>query len=222
MTVNFTARDDGMFFVLFAALSLAAVLIGFAPTYYLQPYFGTPPLTPLLHVHGALFSSWLLLLIAQTSLAKTGRLALHRRLGWLGIAIAVTMTALGTYVTLVRSPLHPDPTYFYAAGLGDMVTFAGFVGVAVAMRRRTDAHRRLMILATIALLDAGVGRWPIVTPLFEQHRTQYTIETDLLTDAFLVAAMVFDRVRHGRVHRVYVWGGVALVASQVVRILLDL
>ena len=60
-----------------------------------------------------------------------------------------------------------------------------------------------------------------MTPLFEQHRTQYAIETELLTDAFLLLAVIFDRLRRGRVHPTYVWGGSAWIVSQVVRIAID-
>jgi len=221
MSSEVSARGEGAFYVLFAGLALVAVVVGFAPTYYLQPYYGTPALTVLLHLHGALFSSWLLLLVAQTAFVKSGQLALHRRLGWFGVVIAAAMVVLGTYLTLVRSPLHANPTFFYITGFGDMIMFAAFVGAAVTMRRQTEVHRRLMVLGTIALLNAGVGRWTVVTPLFEQHRTQYAIETELLTDAFLLLAVIFDWLRRGRVHPVYVWGGSAWIVSQIVRIAID-
>jgi hypothetical protein len=77
-------RFEDFFFSSMAVLILITVFLGFARTYYLAGVFNANPLPPLLHLHGAAFSSWILLLIVQTSLVAAGRVDLHRRLGLLG------------------------------------------------------------------------------------------------------------------------------------------
>ena len=85
---------------------LAAVVVfaGFAPTYFLQRVFGTPELSPLLHVHGFLFSSWIAWSVVQTTLVAARRTDIHRRLGVAGAALATAMMVLAVLVLDPRSP----------------------------------------------------------------------------------------------------------------------
>src|SRR5688500_6206798 len=64
-----------------AALLAAAVIVGFARTYYLRAWFELPPLTRMAHVHGVLWTLWLALHYTQARLVGAGRADLHRRLG---------------------------------------------------------------------------------------------------------------------------------------------
>src|SRR3712207_2906720 len=82
-------RRERMFYTGMAVAAAAVVFAGFARTYYLKPYFGTPSLTPLLHLHGVLFTSWIVLFVVQTTLVAVRRVNVHRRLGAVGGAVAV-------------------------------------------------------------------------------------------------------------------------------------
>src|SRR5258705_5160458 len=87
----------------YTALPIAmalAVFVGFAPTYYLKTSFGTPALAPLYHVHGFLFTCWMLLLIAQPALVAARRTDLHRRLGAVGGVLAAAMMVMAVLVTI--------------------------------------------------------------------------------------------------------------------------
>src|SRR5207253_1731970 len=53
-----------------------------------------------------------------------------------------------------------NPLSFLTIALGDMLVFASLVGAAFYFRRRADTHKRLMLLATIAILAAAVARLP--------------------------------------------------------------
>src|ERR1700684_1683911 len=88
-------RSDNLFFSGMAVIVLASVLVGFAHTYYLAGVFKAPLPNLLVHIHGAVFSCWILLLIVQTSLVAAGRVDLHRRLGLLGFALACLMVIVG-------------------------------------------------------------------------------------------------------------------------------
>src|SRR6516162_2932141 len=97
-------RRDRHFFTGMALVAAFTVFIGFAPTYYLKNVTGAPPLPPLVHVHGLLFTAWIILLMAQTSLVAMKRTDLHRRLGIAGAVLAGLMTVVA-YVTAL-SALH--------------------------------------------------------------------------------------------------------------------
>jgi Na+/H+-dicarboxylate symporter len=82
------------------------------------------------------------------------------------------------------------------------------VGIALFYRRQPEVHKRLMLIATLELVTAGVARIPGAgsMPLFF-----------VLTDAGLVAILLYDVITRGRPHSATVWGGLFLVASQYIR-----
>ena len=86
---------DRRFFTGLAVAVALTVFAGFAPTYYLKGLYGTPVLSPFLHFHGMLFTSWILLFVAQTTLVAAKRTDLHRRLGIVGALLAVAMLVVG-------------------------------------------------------------------------------------------------------------------------------
>ena len=84
-------RQDHVFYTSMAAVVTGIVFVGFGPTFYLRPHFTSRPLPTLLVVHGLLFSSWIVLLLLQSSLVAAGRILLHRRIGVLGGIVAALM-----------------------------------------------------------------------------------------------------------------------------------
>ncbi len=210
-------RERRFFGGMAVALTLT-VLAGFSRTYYFNHWVAEPfALTPLLHWHGAAFSAWLLLLVAQTTLIATHRVGLHRRLGIAGAVLAVLMVPLGMSVAITRtaSGVIADhgapPLLFLAVPVIGMLVFGALVGAALYLRRDSGAHKRLMLLATLELATAGVARLPLVEdwgpPGFFG-----------VTDLFIVALIVYDLVTRKRLHRATIWGGLFLVASQPLRL----
>jgi hypothetical protein len=158
---------DNYFFSVMALLILATVFVGFARTYFLAGVFRAPLPNLLIHIHGAVFSSWILLLIAQTALVSAGRVDIHRRLGLVGFGLACLMVTLGVLAasnSLARNFSPPgsgfDPRTFYAIPIGDMLIFATLVFFAYRARFDPAAHKRLILIATISLMDAPTGRPP--------------------------------------------------------------
>lgn len=228
MTTAATVRDrwspERRFFFGMTLVMLLAVLLGFARSFFLRPLFPAwpSPREPIFYVHGALFATWMVLLVAQTTLVASGRTAAHRRLGAAGVLLACAMVALGTAaaLTAARRPtgfvgIPVPPLQFLAIPLFDMVLFAAFVALAVARRRDAQSHKRLMLLASFNLLAAAVARWPGVAsagapPLFFG-----------LTDLFLVALVVWDLRSRGRLHPVTLWCGALFVLSQPLRLVVS-
>lgn len=95
-------RTEHVFFSVLTALIIVAVFIGFAQTYFLAGMFMAKLPSWLVHLHGALFTSWIVLLAAQVGLISTGRVRWHLRLGVLGMFVAPLMVVVG-FATLVAA-----------------------------------------------------------------------------------------------------------------------
>lgn len=212
-------RRERLFYTGMSLAFLCIVFAGFARTYYLRPYFGTPQLTPLLHLHGLVFSSWIVLLLAQTALVAAKRTPLHRRLGWAGAGLALLMIFVGTTTALVRAKAGaaptgaPSPLVFLTVPLGDVLVFTLLVGAGFYYRRRADVHKRLMLLATIAVLPAAVARLP-----FDFIRQGGPLAFFGLPDLFVLVILLYDLLTRGRPHRATIWGGLLLVVSHPLRL----
>ena len=214
---------DRRFFTGMALAAMLTVFAGFAPSYYLKTVFGRPgvsgepTLSPLLHVHGLVFTSWLVLFLVQTRLVAARRLAVHRRLGYAALLVAVAMVAIGFAAAVdaarrgASPPGGPPPLVFLVIPLSDLVVFAGLVGAAVWYRRRGDVHKRLMLLSTISILTPAIARLPGVV-------AGGPLVFFALTDLFAVVCLVYDRVTRGRVHPAFWWGAGLLLASQMGRL----
>jgi hypothetical protein len=209
---------DRQFYTGMAIAAAVVVFAGFAPTYFLRASYQTTPLPTFLQVHGFLFTTWIALFITQTSLVAARRTNVHRRLGWAMAALAVVMVVAGTTAGIwsmrrqVEAGLAQQAQAFLTTPLFSMVAFAAFVAAAIRLRRDSQTHKRLMLLATISILDAAVARLP-----FEFLRTS-TWNYLPLTDVFLAAAILYDLASRRTVHQAYVWGGLVLVIEQALRI----
>jgi hypothetical protein len=136
---------DHRFFTGMALACALTVFIGFAPTYYLRVAFDGPPVpTALVHLHGMVFTGWILLFIAQTSLVAAGRTDLHRRLGVAGAALVVALLVVGWFTAIeaarrgVTPPGGPPPLAFLSVPIGTLMVFAILVVAGLANRRRSD------------------------------------------------------------------------------------
>lgn len=221
--VHTAGRHDRLFYGGMAIAMGLTVFAGFASTYYVRFFTGGPkstltkgPFTALVHVHGALFTAWVLLFIVQTALVASRRVAVHRRLGVAGAMLAAAMVLAGTFVAIATAargsaPAGLDPLAFLVIPIFDMVLFATFVTTALALRRDKEAHKRLMLLAYVSIVVAAVARLPGVLPLGPPVFFG-------LSFLFVVVAGIYDFLSRGRVHKVYLWGGALIVASVPVRL----
>lgn len=214
-------RADRWFFTGMAILFLLVTFAGFARTYYLRAAFGSPPLTPLLHVHGLVFSCWLVMLVLQTGLVAANKRHLHRRIGMAGLGLAIAMVILGTVTAIARAhvaepPPGPLPRLaFLVIPLGDMLVFGVLCGAAFRLRRQLAAHKRLMLLATIAILPAAVARLP-----FDFIQAVGPLAFFGIPDLLVVACAVFDLTQLRRIHPATLWGGLFLVLSHPIRMVI--
>jgi hypothetical protein len=124
----------------------------------------------------------------------------------------VVLGVVGSLIAAGRSTgfvnVSVPPLQFLVVPLNLIVLFAVFVSLAIVNRRRPQSHKRYMILASIALIEAGVARWPFAWGLGMM---------ELSVDLFLVPLIVWDVVSRGRPHPVTMWGGAVLIANQLLR-----
>ena len=215
-----TLRYDNRFFAGMAVVSLVVIFLGFARTYYLAGIFKAPLPNPLVHIHGAVFSLWILLFIAQISLITVHRVDLHRRLGMSGFGLACLMVILGVLVATDRLARHvanpgtetvEEVRAFYAIPLADMLMFSTFVYLGFRNRTHPAVHKRLMLFAIFALLDAGFDRWSIFDPY------PLPVVHAVCFFPLLAVLMVYDMWSTGKLQRVTLWANGFLVAVQQLR-----
>lgn len=203
-----TPRQDRIFHTGMAIACLVTAIIGFGPTYFYKPIQPSPELPPLLHVHGAVFTAWLALLIVQGGLVRADRVDLHKRLGIFGAVLAAAVVGLGLAVAIhgARHGRQGDglpPLAFMIFPFGQTLLFGAFVGAGLWKRRQPEVHRRLMLLGTICLM----------TPALSRILGGNAIGASFLTVGFVVVAMIHDWVSRRRVHPVFVIGGVILLVA---------
>ena len=166
------------------------------------------------HVHAVLFMGWVAIYLLQNVLVATGRIGLHRRLGWLAAGWAVAMVVSGIMVTvaMVRAgtvPFFFQPVHFLVFDPLTVLAFAGLTGAAIVLRRRTEWHRRLHFCGMAMLLAPAFGRI-LPLPLLQPWAWEVTFAVTLL---FPLAGVIADTRRSGRVHPAWKWGIAAMIAA---------
>ncbi|MGE5093760.1 MAG: hypothetical protein ACM3SO_01395 [Betaproteobacteria bacterium] len=205
-----------------AAVAIAVVFFGFSRTYYLKGAFGTPELSTLKHIHGVLMTAWFVLFFTQVRLVATQRIAVHRQLGVLGVVLAAGLVFVGTQLGIAsaRSGMSPIPSVpplvFLVMPIGEVVIFTTLFTAAVLLRRRSPWHKRLMVLASLAMLTPAVARLP-----FDFVRSGGPLAFFALTDLVILSCIAVDTARNRRLHPAFAIGFVVVVVGQLGRLALS-
>jgi hypothetical protein len=210
-------KFDRRFYLGAGLVAFGLVFWGFAHTYYLKLIFGTPTLSTRLHIHGAIMSSWLVLFVAQACLISARRTDLHRRLGIVGILIAIGVVLVGSTTTINAAAREVGRQSAEAnarvAVLGlelvQMALFAGLVATAIGMRRRPDFHKRLMLLATACMMPSAFSRIPLDLTFMVSSFVSILI----LFNLFVIICALIDTVRNRRLHPAFGWGGAIAIGA---------
>jgi len=207
--------------------------LGFTPTYWAPLASGTPVFNPIVHLHGALFFGWTLYFFYQTHLVAERRITQHRAAGMLGVAWAPALCVIGPLVAL-HTLLNAEAAGFGRLGeaivmvpLSGIAGFAVLVTLALANTRKPEIHRRLMALTAVSVIDAPWARLTRPAVDIAYRALQAGAPSPWLgivlsfscADVFLIALIAHDWRKHGRPHRVYLFGGAAILAVQYGRLL---
>ena len=203
---------DERFFLRSAILMAAIIVVGFSFQLAMgRSTFASPVRV---HAHAILFMGWVAIYVTQNFLVASGRMDLHRRLGWLATAWAAAMVVSGFLVTLVMVrngtvPFFFQPLQFLVFDPVTVLTFAGLTAAAVLLRRRTEWHRRLHFCGMAMLLAPAFGRL-LPLPLLQPWAWEVTFAVILL---FPLTGALLDVRRRGRAHPAWRWGIGAMLAS---------
>lgn len=174
MTNQPTSKPDRsrLFYSIASITLLVVTFIGFRLFYlHLQAFPGrplTPPIRTLLIVHGILMTTWMLLAVVQPLLVAANRKRVHMTLGKFAAGLAVGIVVTGYLVAVNAARVNPPdlklfglaPKEFLTVPLCGVVTFAVLVGIGVWNRKRPEIHRPMMLMASLAIVSAALGRMP--------------------------------------------------------------
>lgn len=202
-------RTEHLFFSGVALMLIGYVVLGFWRSYLAAGLMMAPLPSLLVHIHAILFVGWIALFMAQNVLIRAGNVATHRRLGaimgwW---AAAIVLIGPATVVMAVRRPASGVGTSAFAGDLAQTIVFAILIGSGLVHRRNGPVHKRLMTLATAAIMGPAIIRWPFD---FIQNEPPIGILFFYLLPPLLLVA--YDLATRRRVQKV-TWLGLGLMAG---------
>ena len=211
-----TDRGEARFFFTMACVMAATIVAGF--TFNIATGRSSFSLPWLVHFHAWVMMAWVGLYLTQNFLVFSNTIAIHRRLGWLSLVLVPAIVAMGLLITRWTMQTRGGPPFFdqnqfLISNPLQLVGFAGLAAWAVAIRKNTGWHRRLMFCAFATLTGPGVGRLvpaPYLIP--------YAWYATAILPAVLFPAigMLADKRRYGAVHPAWLWGVGLVLAIQVV------
>jgi hypothetical protein len=206
-------------FLILVGLVWLGIVMGFGPV-ILKHLQTDQPYPLIIHFHAAFFVGWLLLLTTQVLLIRVRRTDLHRKLGMAGMAMAPVMVMLGIAAGIIVERINFGTALsrppFLAIEFTDMLAFAGLAGAALVLRGNASGHKRLILLATFYITDAGYSRWlaPGIRSVLGHNFLGTFTGLYLGTDLLLLALGGYDLVTRRRLHPAYIAGSLWMLACQ--------
>jgi hypothetical protein len=199
------ASGDERFFLRAAIVMTLTIVAGFSLQLAMgRSTFASPPLV---HAHAIVFMGWVTIYLLQNIFVATDNMALHRRLGWVAAGWMVAMLVLGCAVTvaMVRRghvPFFFRPLQFLVFDPMTLFAFVGLTAAAIALRRRTEWHRRLHYCGMSLLLGPAFGRL-LPMPLLQPWAWEAAFAVALI---FPIVGIWSDVRRSGHAHPAWRWG----------------
>jgi len=206
-------QRDRLFFSGIALLVLIAVAVGFARTYFLAGVFRAKLPSVIVHIHGALFTLWIALLVAQVVLVASRHTAWHMRLGIAGMVLAPLMVIAGfaTLIGSIRRGFVPLPVLQIITAQDILILglFSFLIAWAFLARRDAPTHKRLVLCATFLIIIPAIARWPIVGNVSENLAVFFTS-----VNSFPALLVVYDLWTRRSLHRATICGVGLMIALQ--------
>ncbi len=235
MPVRPSQQDDrGNLYLAFPAICLVIAIGGFVPTFWIPLASGGNAGSPMVVLHGFVFTAWPVLLLWQAWQVEHGRLSRHRAFGVAGVSLATAMlligiaTAILSYQARTTAGLEPAARRQLIVPISNIALFFAFFAAAVACLARSDWHKRLMLIATVQTLIAPLARWFFVllgerqigasAAVSPPARPIQALRPTTIIIVLLVGAMLYDRKRRGFLHPAWPIGIAATLAVAVLRV----
>ncbi|HEY4299364.1 MAG TPA: hypothetical protein VGM73_00735 [Candidatus Didemnitutus sp.] len=166
----------------------------------------------IVHVHAAVFTGWMVLFTVQVLLVRWRKLAVHRRLGMAMVGVAGTMVFLGPATALHMQHLRAgqpgaDPA-FLSIQFTDILAFVGAISAGLLWRKSPAVHKRLMLIGTFYITDAGFARW-LADPIIAKFGPGFGgmwLGLYSATVGLILLLGLYDLITRRRLHPAYVAG----------------
>ncbi len=217
---------DRNFHLIVLVIAWVGILMGFGGDIAQHIEKNRPPYPFIVHVHGAVFTGWLVLFTVQVLLVRWRKLKVHRQLGLAMAGVALMMVFLGPATALHMEHLKmnqpgTDPA-FLSIQLTDLIAFAGLIAAGLMRRKDPASHRRLMLLGTLYITDAGFARWmgDALSAAFGGGVPGFWAACYAHTTVLMLSLGVYDLVTRRRLHPAWIFGMMWIAANQVTAIAL--
>lgn len=202
-------------------IALGISVAGFVKTFFVPKFNGTFEAPLVIYIHGGFLFLWTVFFVVQAILVRKKKIRYHQLLGFASIilvlGVAISTMASGVYV--MKRDL--------ALGLGEIATsslvgtfttptvFMTFVAFGIYFRRKPEIHKRIMLLAMIALMWPAFFRFRHYFPSIPNPDLIFGV---LLPDSMILLVMLWEKITVGRVHIVYLTAGTALFAENLIEL----
>ena len=216
-------KRKSRYFLVASCLALLVTLVGFFKTFILPSTRGTFSAPAVIYVHGGLLFLWTTFLVMQSMLIRMRKLQAHRLMGFIGLSfipcVVISTIAAGVFVLKRDLALGGGQTAIsnLVGAFTGPIMFAILVTAAIAYRRRPEFHKRLMLLAMIAIIWPAFFRFRHYFPSVAHPEVVFGL---ILPDSMVLAAMLWEKITIGRVHAVYLTAGSALIAENIAEVIL--
>lgn len=163
MTGDNSALAGESYFRIMPWLLIILVIAGFT-----SAQIGVRPMQadiiPLTATHGLLMMAWFTMMIVQPRLIAARNYTRHKQFGKLSIGLMIAIAITG-YALTRYSITQPDFSIAQNTPIGsamypfaDMVTFLPAYCLAIYFRKDGAAHKRLMLVTSLLMMDAAIAR----------------------------------------------------------------
>lgn len=210
-------KRKSKFFLTMGMVGLTAIFIGFSKPFIIPVARRTFEAPISIYIHGLLSLGWVFLFTIQALLIQKKNYELHMRLGIAGIFAAIT-TSL-SLIPVAKFIMDRDlklglgeTAYSNSVGLLTTgVMFLTLVGFGIYFRKKSQIHKRLLLLATIVLLWPAWFRFRHFFPNVPRPDIWFGL---LLSDSLIIIAWIWDRVTNKRIHPSLLYPGIAIILEQ--------
>lgn len=223
MQIRTENKSQLTFFTAMAVLGIIAILVGFLKTFIIPITSGTKTWPIAIYAHAIFVFSWVLIFLTQSLLIQNRKYKTHMIIGWLGAfialgaAISIIPAALFQIDRELKEGLGQAAISPLIGSLTSATMFLTLVTSGVVYRKKSQTHKRLMLLATILLIWPAWFRWRHYFPSVERPDIWFAV---VLADSLFIVAFIWDWLNNKRIHPVLLYGGLFIIAENIMEILL--
>lgn len=211
------------FFSAIAILGMIAILVGFLKTFIIPIISGTKTWPIAIYAHAGLVFGWVLIFLIQSLLIQNKKYKTHIFIGRLaaffavGAAVSIIPAALYQCDRELKEGLGQTAISSIVGSLASATMFLALVTFGVVYKKNSQAHKRLMLLATILLIWPAWFRWRHYFPSIERPDIWFAV---VLSDSLIIVAFIWDWLKNNRIHPALLFGGLFIIAENIMEILL--